>query len=179
MEDQSQPPKLTITRQPEPAPLLEADPIPDGSVPPPSLKEPQEQPPAPPPPMNPQHELLKGIAHNMFMDAYLQNIGYILLGSAIRQHEQEFNDPAKFVNVKIDDLSPEEVEKYQLDTINCTTAWLSEISDTTDELVVVVVRKLRDMLAQYKVVLGTLRIMVSATATADEILLQLVFVREK
>jgi len=127
---------------------------------------------------DPRQDILLMIQNNMFMDAALQNLGYVLLGTAISRNEKEFNDPSRYLQVDFKKLKPSEVTKYSIATETVDRVWLSSVISNFEFMVEQMVSALRVMLVNNRVVLGTLRAMVYAGPNHGEITIQLVFIKE-
>lgn len=130
---------------------------------------------------DPRVAILLTIQNNLFTDAALQNIGYVLLGTAVRMHP-EINDPDKNP-VEIQDrfsamMEAEQTDKYKLDSRHMVSFRMCELLDNVDMFADVVGHKVLDTFAGKKIVPGTLRVLAKMD-DSEMIALHLIWIEEK
>ena len=103
-------------------------------------------------------DILSSIQQNMFCDAALQNIGYIVLGKTIMDNP-EFNNPERFVVANFRDINPVDADKYELVMEQVTAMALCAMLSRFDETVKSTKAKLETLLNGDRIVIGTLRMM--------------------
>lgn len=115
-----------------------------------------------PKPQDPRVAILQTIQNNLFTDAALQNIGYVILGTAVRKYP-DINSPKNRPQEREDAfnkcLEAGETDGYVIGERHLVSFTMSELLDNLDELTDSMGVSIITMLHNSKVVPGTLRVL--------------------
>jgi len=141
-----------------------------------------KQEPQMPQPRDPRVAILETIKNNYFFDAGLQNIGYIILGTAVKRHPAINNkllNPADNEALFDKRMAEQDTARYGIQQRFMVSFRMDELLDNLEMLSDTVGTKILSILDVKKMVPGTLRILARAAHNTEQISLDMVWIEEK
>jgi ABC-type phosphate transport system substrate-binding protein len=106
---------------------------------------------------DPKLAILQAIQRNMLSDAVLQSIGYIFLGTALRNNP-ELNDKSHYADVDFNEDKDVDPNKFAIGTATVGYVSAQNIITAFDDVVNMMADAVRDITSANKIIAGTLRI---------------------
>lgn len=106
---------------------------------------------------DPKLAILQTIQHNMMSDAILQTLGYVLLGTAIRS-APDLNDKAHYADVDFSEDKDIDVSKFEVGSASAGDLNPAKLLTEFDTITKMLAEKVRSILIDHKIVLGSMRI---------------------